>query len=212
MSLLIMAAWLFSFNVTTAQSNLTCGCYNVNVTLDENCQFDLTSDLVADGLSCLISTFRVPATGFPFVLYSNAYVRVMDNDLSGDPGRIDCAGVWTYGLFDRKGTVDTKDDVVICWGKVTAEDKTAPRLVCAPADITLDCYDVNYVMNNRLTIGNVGSPQTPTTSSPRPSATATDGRTITNAEGVAGVGDNCQLGLAPPSLLSDAVRNLGYAY
>ncbi|MBK9490349.1 MAG: hypothetical protein IPO07_17385 [Haliscomenobacter sp.] len=76
----------------------------------------------------------------------------------------------------------------------------------------MDCYDVDYVLNNKLTIGNVGSPQTPITSSPRPSATATDGRTITNAEGDPGVGDNCQQGLTPPNLVSDAVKNLGYAY
>ncbi|HOY20663.1 MAG TPA: hypothetical protein PLC89_25350, partial [Haliscomenobacter sp.] len=146
----------------------SCSCLDVTVTLDANCQFLLTASLISNG-GCAGGT-----------------VRVMDNN-PGNGGLIDCAGVWTYGLFDAFGNI-------ICWGKVTAEDKSAPALICAPASITLDCYDVNYVLNNKLTIGNVGSPQTPTTSSPRPSATATDGRTITNAEGVAGVGDNCQLG------------------
>ncbi|MBK9488694.1 MAG: hypothetical protein IPO07_07775 [Haliscomenobacter sp.] len=90
--------------------------------------------------------FSGSCNGIPLVLYSNVAVRVMDNNPSNG-NVIDCAGVWTYGLFDRKGTISTEDDVVICWGKVTAEDKTAPKLICAPADITLDCYDVDYVMN-----------------------------------------------------------------
>ncbi|WP_245549986.1 hypothetical protein [Haliscomenobacter hydrossis] len=188
MSLLILAAWLLGSNVATAQAT-NCGCYNVTVTLDANCQFNLTRNLVSDG----------PCAG--------AYVRVMDNT-PGNGSVIDCAGVWTYGLFDGRDTETTTDDVVICWGKVTAEDKTAPALICPPADITLDCYDVNYVLNERRTIGNVGDDLR----SPRPAANATDGRTINNAEGVAGTGDNCQLGLNPPGLVDDNYKNLGYAY
>ncbi|WP_373550150.1 hypothetical protein, partial [Haliscomenobacter sp.] len=155
-----------------------CACLNLNITLDANCQFLLLPSQVSS--NCVTGT-----------------VRVMDN-IPGNAGLIDCAGVWTYGLFDANGNI-------ICWGKVTAEDKTAPALVCAPADFTLDCYDVNYVLNNRLTIGNVGA-----TSSPRPAATSS--QTINNAEGVAGTGDNCQLGLIPPGLVSDNIKNLGYAY
>ena len=162
------------------EAPVSCGCYNVTVSLDANCQFTLTRSLVSDGNTCV-----------------GAYVRVMDNNPSNND-IIDCAGVWTYGLFNPDGTI-------ICWGKVTAEDKTAPALICAPADFTLDCYDVNYVLNNRLTIGNVGA-----TSSPRPAATGS--QTINNAEGVAGTGDNCQLGLIPPGLVSDNIKNLGYAY
>ncbi|MBK9491473.1 MAG: hypothetical protein IPO07_23815 [Haliscomenobacter sp.] len=173
----------------------------------------LLSDLVADGNRksarnlnefCLTATFREDGR-----TYFSLCPRDGQRPLPGDPSRIDCAGVWTYGRFDRKGTVDSKDDVVICWGKVTAEDKTAPRLVCGPAPITLDCYDVDYVLNNKLTIGNVGA-----TASPRPTASS-DGRTFTNAEGVAkgsNVGDPCFDRLAPPNLVSDNIRNLGYAY
>ncbi len=178
--LMVLATLVFGSNLTAQSTN--CGCYNVTVTLDANCQFLLTRNLVSDG-SC-----------------SGAYVRVMDNNQSNG-AVIDCPGVWTYGLF----TSDSPNATVICWGKVTAEDKTAPVLVCAPADFTLDCYDVNYVLNNRLTIGNVGA-----TSSPRPAATGS--QTINNAEGVAGTGDNCQLGLIPPGLTSDVIKNLGYAY
>ncbi|MBK9489575.1 MAG: hypothetical protein IPO07_12875, partial [Haliscomenobacter sp.] len=67
---------------------------------------------------------------------------------------------------------------------------------------------VNYVLNEKRTIGNVGDDLR----SPRAAANATDGRTINNAEGVAGVGDNCQLGLNPPGLVDDNYKNLGYAY
>ncbi|WP_421797557.1 T9SS type A sorting domain-containing protein [Haliscomenobacter sp.] len=178
--LMVLASLVFGSNLTAQSTN--CGCYNVTVTLDANCQFTLTRNLVSDG-SC-----------------TGAVVRVMDNNQSNG-AVIDCAGVWTYGLFSSS----SPDATVICWGKVTAEDKTAPALVCAPADFTLDCYDVNYVLNNRLTIGNVGA-----FSSPRPAATGS--QTINNAEGVAGTGDNCQLGLIPPGLTSDNIKNLGYAY
>jgi len=158
-----------------------CGCQDVTVSLDANCQFVLPGNLVSDA-NC-----------------GGGTVRVMDNNPSNG-NIIDCAGVWTYGLFDAFGNI-------ICWGKVTAEDKRAPELVCAPADVTLDCYDVSYVLNNHLTIGNYGA-----TSSPRPAASDLAKRTINNAEGVAGTGDNCQLGLIPPGLVNDNIKNLGYAY
>ncbi|MBK9489832.1 MAG: hypothetical protein IPO07_14460 [Haliscomenobacter sp.] len=58
-------------------------------------------------------------------------------------------------------------------------------------------------MNERRTIGNVDA-----TSSPRPAANATDGRTINNAEGI---GTNCA-DFVPPGLVDDNYKNLGYAY
>ncbi|MDX2067069.1 MAG: hypothetical protein SFV55_01520, partial [Haliscomenobacter sp.] len=166
--------------VSTVQKTFqvaNCGCQDVTVSLDANCQFLLTGNLVSDA-NCNRGT-----------------VRVMDNDPSNG-GVIDCAGVWTYGLFDSFGNI-------ICWGKVTAEDKTAPAEACMPANVTLDCYDVNYVLNNHLTIGDYG-----TTSSPRPAPTSK--QTILNAEGNSVVGGPCSL----PSgmLVSDKVANLGYAY
>jgi len=155
-----------------------CGCQDVTVSLDANCQFVLTGNLVSD-VNC-----------------NGGTVRVMDNNPSNG-GLIDCAGVWTYGLFDAFGNI-------ICWGKVTAEDKTAPALICAPRDFTLDCYDVNYVLNNKLTIGDVG-----TFSSPRPAATSS--QTFLNAEGISTLpAGPCSL---PSSMLvSDNIKNLGYAY
>ncbi len=161
-------------------NDLSCGCYNLSVSLDAQCQFVLTANHVSDGYC------------------PGAYVRVMDNDPSnGDT--IDCAGVWVYGLFDAQGNI-------LCWGKVTAEDKTAPAILCTnwTAD-TLDCFDVNYVLNNRLTIGNVGA-----TSSPRPAPNGP--QIILNAEGVPGDDGAATCNLVPPALVSDNVLNLGYTY
>ena len=89
--------------VTPADARKTdCGCtQNITVSLDTACQFVLH-----------------PWTVSP--LCGSATVRVMDtNPLNGDT--IDCPGVWTYGLFNSAGTL-------ICWGKVTAEDKRGPAL------------------------------------------------------------------------------------
>jgi len=154
-----------------------CGCQDITVTLGANCKFVLTANLISDGVC------------------ANGTVRVMDSNQS-NIDTIDCAGVWTYGLFDSFGNI-------ICWGKVTAEDKTPPKFVCADwYKGTLDCYDVDFVLNNRQTIGNVNA-----TSSPRPAPTST--QTINNAEGVTGTG---ACNLVPPSLVTDNINNLGYTY
>ena len=81
-----------------------CGCSeDVKVTLNPNtCSYILKPSEIVTG-NC-----------------ADAIVRVMDkNPLNQDT--IDCAGVWTYGLFDALGSL-------ICWGKVTVEDKSAPLL------------------------------------------------------------------------------------
>jgi hypothetical protein len=154
-----------------------CGCQDVTVSLDANCQFVLTGDLVSDA-NC-----------------NGGTVRVMDNNPSNG-GLIDCAGVWTYGLFDAFGNI-------ICWGKVTAEDKTGPAIVCTDwYKGTLDCYDVSYVLNNPKTIGDLDH-----VNSPRPAANSS--QTINNAEGITGFG-NCSLD--PQLLVDDNINNLGYTY
>ncbi|WP_421796223.1 ice-binding family protein [Haliscomenobacter sp.] len=164
----------------------------VNVSLDANCRFLVTPNVVLDG-------FAQCENGQ--VLLSALEVLISDGN---NDSYINCAGTYTY-VVRLKAEYAECFSFEPCWGKITAEDKTAPALICAPADVTLDCYDVNYVLNNRLTIGNVGA-----TSSPRPAATSS--QTINNAEGVAGTGDACNLGLIPPALVSDNIKNLGYAY
>ncbi|MBK9489833.1 MAG: hypothetical protein IPO07_14465 [Haliscomenobacter sp.] len=57
----------------------------MTITLDANCQFRLTANLISDG-NC-----------------AGGVVKIMDNNpANGDI--IDCAGVWTYGLFDALAT------------------------------------------------------------------------------------------------------------
>ena len=72
----------------------------------------------------------------------------MDSDPSNG-GVIDCAGVFTYGLFDDFNNL-------ICWGKVTAEDKTAPVAVPNYYNGNLLCTDIKTVLNNPKTIGIAG--------------------------------------------------------
>jgi large repetitive protein len=160
---------------------------SLNVTLDANCQFNLTPQTVAAG----------PCA------YANYRVVVQDNN-QGNGGIIDCAGTWTYGLFDTDGHL-------VAWGKVTAEDKTAPALVCTDFfSDTLACFDVNYVLNNKLTIGSVVDDNVdPQTASPKPAATSA--QTILNAEGVAGP-DDAECNMNAPGLVADDVFNLGYPY
>jgi large repetitive protein len=149
---------------------------SLNVTLDGNCQFNLTPQMVAAG----------PCT------YVNYRVVVQDNN-QGNGGTIDCAGTWTYGLFDIDGHL-------VGWGKVTAEDKTAPLLVSTDFFLdTLDCFDVNYVLNNPMTIGNVSDGPIILTNSPKPAATST--QTILYAEGE----------IAPENFTTDdKIKNLGW--
>ncbi|MBK8042926.1 MAG: hypothetical protein IPK21_09825 [Haliscomenobacter sp.] len=78
-----------------------CGCSRVNVTLDP--------------LTC---TYALEAKNLVLGNCEAATVRVVDNNPSNG-NIIDCAGEWTYGLFDGLGNL-------ICWGKVVAEDKSAP--------------------------------------------------------------------------------------
>jgi large repetitive protein len=160
---------------------------NLSVNLDKDCQFTLTPDLVS--------------------IDNCANIRVMDNNPSNG-NIIDCAGVWTYGLFDAYGEL-------LSWGTVTAEDKSAPAIVCTNWQASpLICNDVNEVLNNPLSIGNAYGSPVETMLSPAPSKIDPSRHTIVNAEGVAGVGaQNCDL--APPNLLNsgvDKVRNVGYTY
>ena len=162
----------------------------VRVTLDKNCRLLITPDLVIDGFE------QCPNRE----LLRDA-LEVLIEDGNND-NYVDCAGTHKY-LVRLKPEYEVCFDYAPCWGTIIAEDKTGPILECANfIDKPLDCYDVNYVLNNRLTIGNVG-----TTSSPRPSASS---QVLNNAEGVADEESAC--GLKPASLVSDNIKNLGYAY
>ena len=162
----------------------------VRVTLDKNCRLLITPDLVVDGFE------QCPNRE----LLRDA-LEVLIEDGNND-NYVDCAGAHKY-LVRLKPEYEACFDYAPCWGTIIAEDKTGPILECANfIEKPLDCYDVNYVLNNRLTIGNVG-----TTSSPRPSASSS--QVINNAEGIA---DDSACGLKPASLVSDNIKNLGYPF
>jgi len=166
-----------------------CGCQDVVVQLNGNCQLELLASVVSQG-NC-----------------KDGIVRVVDNN-PANGAIIDCPGVWTYGLFDSFNNI-------LCWGKVTAEDKTPPRILCTNwLNTPLICSDVTEVLNNHLSIGNAYGSSSETLLSPTPANSDPSRRTILNAEGVAGVGtQNCAL--APPNLLNsslDKLKNVGYTY
>ena len=166
-----------------------CGCQDVVVQLNGNCQLELLASMVSQG-NC-----------------QDGIVRVVDSN-PGNGAIIDCPGVWTYGLFDSFNNI-------LCWGKVTAEDKTPPRIVCTNwLNTPLICTDINEVLNNPLSIGNAYGTSAETILSPTPASIDPSRHTLLNAEGVAGSGtQNCAL--APPNLLNsslDKLKNVGYTY
>jgi hypothetical protein len=131
--LAVLASLLLGSLSVSAQST-SCGCVQVNVTLDANCQFTLSTASVATGNNC-------------------GYTKVIVQD--GNPANgatVDCAGLFTYGLFatDQTGTTT---GALICWGKVLAEDKTPPVISIYDAYCSYLCTEVNAVLNNPKTVG-----------------------------------------------------------
>ena len=95
-----------SFSSSNLSNNLlTCGCRNVNVVLDPLSGSKVLTPKDVAGGDCVLANASV--------------VVVDDNPLNRDT--VDCPGVWTYGLFDGAGAL-------LCWGKVTAEDRSGPLL------------------------------------------------------------------------------------
>jgi hypothetical protein len=161
----------------------------VNVSLDKNCKFLVKPTHVLNGFeSC--ENGKVLEDALEVVVGNN-------ND-----SYIPCAGTYNY-VVRLKKEYEKCFIFEPCWGKITAEDKTAPAIVCTDwFKGTLDCYDVNYVLNNPKTIGDLDH-----VNSPRPAANSS--QTINNAEGITGFG-NCSLD--PQLLVDDNINNLGYTY
>ena len=124
-SCLLLLAALFMAQPSLAQTSGDCGCQDqVNVTLGEDCTFELTLAQVGAG-DC-------EGQGY----------RVVVNDRNPSDNIVDCAGLYTYGIFDS-------DDELICWGEVLAEDKTAPVVEDhyeKPDDI--ECVYIDDLVNN----------------------------------------------------------------
>ena len=89
----------------------------INLTLDENCQANLSPAMVLTGdQSCLQQLdFRV---------------TVIDGDISNGP-TIDGCGSFTF-LVEQILADGEEGDPYSCWGTVNAEDKTSPLLVALP--------------------------------------------------------------------------------
>ena len=127
-SLLVMA-FMFVAQTTYAQTG-DCGCQDqVNVTLGEECTFELTLAQVGAG-DC-----------------ENQGYRVVVNDRNpGNGATVDCAGLYTYGIFDS-------DDELVCWGEVLAEDKTAPVVDSFyQKEDDIECIYIDDLLNNESSI------------------------------------------------------------
>ena len=147
------------------------------VSLDDDCQFGLQVRQVARG------------EGLPQGNRKGYYVRVDDsNPLNRDT--VDGVGNFTVGVFNRQ-------DELVCWGTVTAEDKTAPSIIAPPSD-TLACWLLDEVVNNAGTVAPAGD-----------GAGGNDdgGDTHLNDLGYPTVGDNC--GPIKSVTFSDIVENGG---
>lgn len=120
--------FLLSFGTVYAQDP-TCGCQDqVNVQLDDNCQFVLT-----------IANVNAGDCG------NNATVIVDDTDASNG-NIIDCAGRWRYLVLDAQ-------DNPVCWGFVLAEDKKGPVVTNnIQVHTDIECNYLEDFINNPNTI------------------------------------------------------------
>ncbi len=122
----ILFLFLAPFILSAQQTD--CGCLdNINVSLDDNCDFELRVDNVQAGL----------CTGDTYV--------IVNDDNPGNGAIIDCPGEFTYGIF--------RGEDLVCWGLVTAEDKLGPIIEnTITKHETLECYLADRFINNPATI------------------------------------------------------------
>jgi hypothetical protein len=128
-SCLLLLAALFMAQPSLAQTSGDCGCQDqVNVTLGEDCTFALTLAQVGAG----------DCEGLGY--------RVVVNDRNPSDNIVDCAGLYTYGIFDS-------EDELICWGEVLAEDKTAPIVDdYDQKEEDIECVYIDDLVNNENSI------------------------------------------------------------
>ena len=101
----------------------------VQVTMDANCKFTVTPNLV--GFGDCVGTYRV----------------VVSDSNPSNGAIIDCPGLWDYAVLNTANEV-------LCWGKILAEDKSGPILESTDfINTTLWCTDVDFVLNNPKTVG-----------------------------------------------------------
>jgi len=113
-------------NTTITTDSCTCS-DNVIVTLDDNCGFELQLDQVRTSDAC-------------------SGVGVLVGDTNPDNGAmIDCPGTFEYVVYDG-------NNQQLCWGTVTAEDKSGPMpvdTILPPngAITDIDCSLVDNILN-----------------------------------------------------------------
>ncbi len=118
---------------TISSAQTACACKGaIQVSVDENCQADITTDMIlANGSTCggsstaIVTLMKTPtsgiiATGTGSALLENAYLYI---------------GKKIYGKVTEGSGVNS------CWTEIVIEDKLAPRIEC-PEDLTLTCYQL----------------------------------------------------------------------
>lgn len=124
----ILLLLLFLSPILLSAQESDCGCYdNINILLDDQCTFQLTLENVQAG-TCA----------------DGAYLVVNDSN-PGNGSIIDCPGEFEYGIF--------RNEELVCWGLVTAEDKLGPNIVdTITRHPTLECYLAERFVNDPATI------------------------------------------------------------
>jgi hypothetical protein len=149
-------------------ANFVCG--NVNLTLDQNCQFNLKAELA--------------------IFADNSYTDFVSQALElvihdgNDDGIVDCTGIFYYDIRLKKGFEKTAINLKTCTGKekILSEDKSPPRSTVKVNSSPLFASDIPIVLNNAKTIGDPG-----TIISPDYSATTDDVKNL----GQVLFNDNC---------------------
>jgi hypothetical protein len=157
-------------------------CYDeLSVSLDNNCKRVLSLAMVAPN-----ETFE-----------PGSKVVVEDGLANGDT--IDFAGRFRYSVVDAQGKLR-------CGGYILAKDVFAPRLIGAHfITQSLDCQDVNFVLNNPATIGRLGETQSPKINSSQPQTIPNTQQLKLEEDRVKNLGlpifqDGCQSNKCPVSL------------
>ncbi len=102
---------------------------NVIVELDEDCRRNITIPMVLKGTGVdTVKGFNV------LITYPNGSATL--NYVQG-------CGDFTYEVFDR-------EDVLVCWGNIKAEDKIAPVIAAPLKSDILTCTDVDSILNKDL--------------------------------------------------------------
>jgi hypothetical protein len=143
MASLVALAMFLMPGMTSAQTTVSCQ-DNIVAPLDTLCDLALTPDMVSSGTVAMTDSL---------------YVIVNDGQiLKGDSAQnvVDGVGTFDYGLFKTPTTtaMDDTDDVLVCWGTVTTEDKLAPiwRVDTIHTVRGLTCDLIDDVLNQSSTM------------------------------------------------------------